>query len=74
MKKIDFERAINKCSNKDCILIGKNIELFKLKEDIDLELIKDRVPLPFSEINSIIKKHFKHINYIDFWTGIEIYE
>lgn len=56
----------------DCTVAGKGIKLLD-SSNIDAQLIIDKVPLPFNEINDLTKKLLDEILYIEFWSNVKIY-
>lgn len=56
----------------DCTVAGEGIKLLD-SSNIDAQLIIDKVPLPFNEINDFTKKFFDEISYIEFWSNVKIY-
>lgn len=56
----------------DCTVAGEGIKLLD-SSNINAQLIIDKVPLPFNEINDFTKKLLDEILYIEFWSNVKIY-
>ena len=72
MEKYSFERALRNTSG-DFKLIGKGVE--KLSDKLRaFRLIKMGFPLPFERINNNLRLHLDELQYIQFWSEVEIYK
>lgn len=71
MEKISFEKML-KSKNEDLILIGEGLNM--LGKDRMSKNIKEQLPISARRINSFIHKTLGSLDYINFWSKIEIYK
>jgi hypothetical protein len=70
IREVNYVQVLDK--RWDCIVAGEGIKLLD-SSNIDAQLIIDKIPLPFNEINDFTKKFLDEISYIEFWSNVKIY-
>lgn len=72
MKKYSFEKALRN-TKAYFKVTGKGVE--KLSDEFRIfRLIKNGLPLPFDRINDSLKKCLDELDYIQFWSDVELYK
>lgn len=71
MEKYSFERAL-RCKSGHYKLIGAGVEKLSSKLRA-FRLIKMGFPLPIERINNNLRLHLDELEYIQFWSEVEIY-
>lgn len=72
---ISFGQAIAK-PNRIVILEGINAEKIAAKDKKNkfrIDKIREKVPMNFTKINTVLHRELSSIEYIEFWKGIKIY-
>lgn len=70
-KQVSYSKVIDK--DIDCIVTGEGISLLD-SSNINAQLIIDKVLLPFNDVNDIVKTLLDEIQYIEFWSNVNIYK
>lgn len=73
---ITFGQAIAK-PNRVVILEGINAENITAKDNKNkfrIDKIREKVPMKFTKINTVLHRELSSIEYIDFWNSVRIKE
>lgn len=73
---ISFGQAIAK-PNRVVILEGINVERIAAKDKKNkfrIDKIREKIPMNFTKINTVLHRELSSIEYIEFWKGIRIKE
>lgn len=75
MKQVTYEETIGK--DIMCIITGEEVDNLKCtdkRNEFRLQMIKEKVPMNFKKINTVIHRELDPIAYIKFWSKIKIYK
>lgn len=66
---ITYEKAVVK--DVYCIIEGENLDALQTT-NVKVQNIKEKMPMNFSKISSILIEEIGYLGYIDFWKNMKI--